>query len=223
MTVVTGSDPYDLSKLLKGPCRFLRLPYEKTAPTKLIDILEVEGEYKPKTEWVDFGATTSGGAYGRQLQTAGYQIEQTTGNVDEEVTDAVRTVQGNFAELDSSFIQIMEQASSVATVAAAAGYSEEKQVKVGTIQSLTSYRIAIVARRGVGLGSDVKQKDGTTRGAMVAYVMYRAKITADQAAIQLARGQLASAPITFQAYPEPGKTQGQEHGFWIFEQAGTIT
>lgn len=222
MTVVTGLNPYDLSKLLRGPCRVLYAPTKQAIPGKISEIIEVEGEYKPKSEWKDFGSTTSAAGYSRQFQTAGYTIEQATGNVDEEVTDAVRSIQGTFAEITPELLQMMEQAASIGTVAKAAGNVEEKQVKVGTVESIEAYRLAFIARRPKGLGADVTQKDATVRGALAAFVMYRGKIMGDQAALSVARGQLSSAQLAFQAYPESGKASGQEHGVWMLEQTGTI-
>lgn len=219
---VTGLNPYDLSNLLRGPCRVLYAPIAAEIPANISKIIEPEGEYKPVGEWEDFGATTSGAAYSRQFQTAGYAIEQATGNVDEEVTDAVRSISATFAEITPELLQIMEQAASIGTVAKAAGHSAEKQLKVGTIESLEPYRLAFIGRRPKGQGADVTQKDTVVRGALVAYVMYRGKLTGDQSAIQVARGQLSSASLTFQAYPESGQTAGQEHGLWMVEQTGTI-
>jgi len=219
---VTGLTPYDLSHLLRGPCRVLYAPLKQAIPTKLKDIFKVEGEYEPAGEWKDFGATTSGTSYNRQFQTAGYAIEQATGNVDEEVTDVVRAIQSTFSEITPELLQMMEQAASIGTVAKAAGYSAEKQVKTGTVESLEAYRVAFVARRPKGQGADVTEKGGTVRGALAAYCMYRGKLTGDQAALQVARGQLSSAALTFQAYPESGQASGQEHGIWMLEQSGTI-
>jgi hypothetical protein len=222
MATVIGLNPYDLSNLLSGPCRVLYAPLAQAIPTKLKDILAVEGEYKPAGEWKNFGATSGPGSYGRQFATSGLQIEQATGDVDQEVTDAVRTISAPFSEITPELLQIMEQSASVGTVAKAAGYSAEKQVKFGTVASLGSYRIAIISRRRVGLGADVTQKDAVMRGAMVASVLYRAKIVGDQASLQVARGQASSAQLTFQAYPDSTQTSGQEHGVHMLEQAGTI-
>lgn len=222
MTAVVGQTPYDLANLLKGPVRVLYAPLSWAIPTKLKDIFAVEGEYKPVASVKDFGATAGGGSYNRQFSTSGNQIDQATGDIDQEVTDVVRSIQAPFNEVTPELLQMMEGAQTIGTVAAAAGYSAEKQIKTGTVESLTAYRIIIVGRRAVGQGADVVQKDGVTRGALVAYCMYRGKIVGDQAALQLARGQLASANLGFQAYPEPGQKAGEEHGIWMLEQAGTI-
>jgi hypothetical protein len=222
MTAVVGQTPYDLANLLKGPCRVLYAPISQAIPTKLKDIFAVEGEYKAAGSFKEFGATAGGGSYNRQFATSGNKIDQATGDVDQEVSDVVRSISAPFNEVTPELLQMMEGATSVGSVAAAAGYSAEKQVKTGTVESLTPYRIVIVGRRSVGQGADVVQKDGTTRGALVAYCMYRGKIVGDNTALQFARGQLASAPLGFQAYPEPGQKVGEEHGIWMIEQAGTI-
>jgi hypothetical protein len=222
MTEVVGQNPYNLANLLKGPCRVLYAPLKQAIPTKIKDIITPEGEYKPAGEWKDFGATTSAAAYGRQFQTTGYQIEQATGDVEEDVTSVIRSIQGTFAEITPELLQMLEQAKTIGTVAKGSGYSAEKQVKVGTVESLESYRVAFLGRRSKGQGVDVTQKDGNVRGAFVVYCMYRGKLTGDQAALQLARGQLASAPLAFQAYPESGQAEGTEHGLWMVEQSGTI-
>src|SRR5690348_972264 len=119
MSVVTGLNPYDLSNLLKGPCRVLYAATSVEIPANISKIIEPEGEYKPVGEWKDFGATTQGAAYSRQFSTAGFTIEQTTGNVDEEVTDAVRAVQASLGEISPEVLQILEQAAAIDTVAKA--------------------------------------------------------------------------------------------------------
>jgi len=218
-----GLNTFNLNRLLKGPCNVLYAPTTVAAPAKIADIFDPDGGgYELAEGWKVFGATTAGTAYSRQFATQGYQIEQATGNVDEEVTDAVRTVNATMGEVAEDILQILEQAGAVDTVAKAKGYSAEKQIRTGTVESLTPYRIAFVGRRLVGKGADVKESGGKTRGAFVVGGLWTAKITGDQAAIQLARGQLASAPLTFQAYIDDTQDEGEEHGFWFLEQAGTI-
>jgi hypothetical protein len=135
------------------------------------------------------------------------------------VTEAVRTIQGTFGQLNASVLQILEQASSATTLAKGKGHAAEKQIRTGSITSLANYRIAVVARRLAGQGADVKESGGLIRGGFVVGGLLKAKITGDQAAIQLARGQLASAPITFQAYVDGAASEGQEHGFWFLEES----
>src|SRR4051794_3140232 len=198
MATVTGLNPYDLSKLLAGPCRVLRaLPGVTSIPTNLLDIFQVEKAklYAPATGWSDFGATTEGTAYGRNIGTQGYEIENTTETVVETVTESVRTVSVSQGQLDAEALRIFEQAPKVAAVAKAAGRRPESHVAFGSITSLERHRIAFAGRRPVGVGADVIEQDGTVRGAFVVGVLYTASITAGQAAIQVAKGQLSSAPL----------------------------
>lgn len=222
---VTGLNPYDLSKLLSGPCRVLRGdPSSLSIPADLLDIMAVEkaDSYAAARGWTDFGATTEGTAYGRQIETSGYEIENTSGSVAESVTDVVRQVSVTMGEIEENALQILEQAPAVDDVAGNADRRPEKHVKFGSIDSLSRYRIAFLGRRPVGVGADVIEQDGTVRGAFVCGVLYTSSITADQAAIQLAKGQLASAPLTFKAFPEDGEEQGEETGLWIVEEPGEI-
>lgn len=223
---VTGLTPYNLSRLLSGPCRVLmsETPGDIIIPENLLDIQEVEkaAKYAAAEGFVDLGGTTDGAAYGQQIAESGYVIDQATGNVGSSVTDVVRTVQCNAAELSSDLLRILEQAPEVRDVAAAPGRSAEKHVAMGSITSLERYTIVFIGRRVEGQGADVKEPDGTVRGAMVAGVLYSASITGDQRAISVARGQLSSAPLTFQAFPADGQPEGEEFGDWIEEQPGTI-
>ncbi len=222
---VTGLNPYDLSKLLAGPCRVLRaLPGATDIPENLLDIIAVEkvDSYLAATGWTDFGATTEGTAYGRAIETSGYEIENTTGTVAESVTDVVRTVAVTMGEIDGEALRIFEQASKVTMVEGTPDSRPEEHVKFGSIESLERQRIAFIGRRPVGVGADVIEQDGTVRGALVCGVLYTCSITGDQSAINLAKGQLSSAPLTFKAFPEDGQSQGEETGDWIAEVPGEI-
>ena len=218
----SGLNGYDLSNLLKGPCSVLYAdPAETDAPANLLDIFDPDGSpYTPSEGWKVFGATTSGTAYSRQFSTSGFQIEQATGDVDEEVTDVVRSVQASFGEITPELLQMIEQAKDVDTVAKAKGRAAESQIKFGTITSLTDYMIAFVGKRLKGKGADVTESGGGVRGAFVCGVLLSAKITGDQTALQLAKGQLSSAPLTFQAYADDSQAEGEEHGLWIVETPG---
>lgn len=225
MTVVTGLTPYNLSKLLAGPCRALWAdPSVTVVPENLLKIFAVEkvDSYAPAAGWSDFGALVEGAAYGRSIETSAYEIENTTSSVAETITDVVRTISLNQGELDSAVLQEFEQAGKPTTVAGTSERRPEKHVKFGSIESLGRRRIAFTARRPVGVGSDVIEADGTVRGAIVCGVLYTCSISGDQSAISIAKGQLASAPLTFKAFPEGGQAQGEETGLWIEETPGTI-
>lgn len=219
-----GLNTFNLNNLLKGPCSVLYAdPTDVAAPANIADIFDPDGGgYALKEGWKVFGATTAGTAYSRQFTTQGYQIEQATGNVDEDVTDVVRAVQLTAGEISAEVLQILEQAAEITTVAKAKGRSAEKQIRTGTVESLANYRVAFVGRRLVGKGADVTESGGKVRGAFAVGGLWTAKITGDQAAIQVARGQLAGAPLTLQAYIDDSQPEGEEHGFWFLEEPGTI-
>jgi hypothetical protein len=219
-----GLNTYNLNNLLKGPCNVLYAdPEVTTAPTKIADLFDPDGGgYQLKTGWSVFGATTSGTAYGRQFQTSGHQIEQATGNVAEEVVDVVRTVQLTAGEISPEMLQLMEQAPNIDTLAKAKGHSAEKQIRFGKVEELSDLRIAFVGRRLKGKGADVKESGGATRGAFVVGGLWVAQLTGDAANLQIAKGNLAAAPLTLQAYPDTSQPEGEEHGFWFVEEAGTI-
>jgi hypothetical protein len=225
MAIVKGLNPYDLSQLLAGPCRALwALPSETSIPTSLLDIFAVEkvDEYVPAEGWTDFGALVEGAAYNRSIETSGYEIENTTGNVAESVTDVVRGVSLNRGELNADTLQDFEQAAAIEEVPAAAGRRPERHVKFGSIESLGRRRIAFVARRPVGVGADVIEQNGHVRGAIVCGVLYTCGLSGDSSAIQMAKGSLSSAPMTLKAFPEGGEAQGEETGLWIEETPGEI-
>lgn len=225
MTVVTGLNPFDLAKLLSGPCRVLRSdPTTEPIPTNITDIIanQKADEYAAAGGWIDLGALVSGVPYTRQIETSGFEIENTNGTVAESVTDVVRMVQATMGEIDSEALRIFEQAAKVEEVAGNEDRRPERHVKFGSIESLERYRIAFVGRRPRGVGGDVIEPDGTVRGAFVCGLLYTCSITGDQTAIQLAKGQLSSAPLTFKAFPEGGEAQGEETGDWIEEVTGEI-
>jgi hypothetical protein len=224
MAQVTGLTPYDLSKLLAGPCRALWVPTTVAIPEDPTDIFAVEkaDEYAPVGEWTDFGALVEGAAYNRSIETSGYEIENTTGTVAETVTDVVRSLSLNRGELTADALQEFEQAPEVEAVAGTAGSRPGKKVKFGSIESLGRKRIAFAAQRPTGVGADVIEQDGHVRGALVVACLYTCGLLGDQSAIGVAKGQLSSAPLGFKAFPEGGQPQGQEVGWWFEETPGEI-
>jgi hypothetical protein len=225
MATVTGLTPYDLSKLLAGPCRALWASVTETViPTNLTDIFAVEkvDAYAPASGVADFGALVEGAAYNRSIETSGYEIENTTGTVAETVTDVVRSLQLNRGELTAETLQEFEQAPEIKDVVGSGTRRPERHVRFGSIESLGRKRIFFVARRPVGVGADVIEQDGTVRGAFAAAVLFNAGVLGDSSAISIAKGQLSSAPMGFKAFPEGGQPQGQEVGMWIEETPGEI-
>jgi hypothetical protein len=220
-----GLNAVQLNALLKGPCNVLYAdPTDVENPANISDIFDPDGSpYELAEGWSVFGATTAGTAYSRQFSTQGYQIEQQTGNVEEDVTDVVRSVSLTAGQISPEILRIMEQAKEVKTVKPATGRVGEEQVWTGSVETLEQYLVAFVARRFAGHGADVVESGGDTRGGFVVGGLLRAKLTGDQAQLALARGQLAGAPLTLQAYPDTEQPEGEEHGFWFAETAGTIS
>lgn len=221
----TGLNPYNLNKLLGGAARVLYAPNTVSIPTKLTDVINTNTTtYAPKTGWIDFGATAGAFAYNRAIAESGYNIEQDTSDVIEEITAVDRTVTVPVAEIKQSLLAIIEEGTTGST-SAGANQSAESLVKFGMITSLTRYRIAFIARRAKGIGSDVTQSDaGTTvRGAFVAGFLYNVALAADTSSASIAKGSLVSLPVSFRAYPESSLSQGQEYGVWVEETSGTIS
>lgn len=221
----TGLNPYNLNKLLGGPARVLWAASTVARPTKLTDVIATDdGIYAPKTGWNDFGATTGPFNYGRQIDEAGYTIEQDTGEVIKEVTQTMRTAQVQIGEIKQAHLQILEEGST-ASVSSGAHQSAESQVKFGSIFQLSRYRLAFIGRRAKGIGSDVTEtaNSSNVRGAFVGAFLYLVSIQAEQSQVTLGKGSLATVPITFESFPESSLTQGQEYGLWTEESAGTIS
>lgn len=215
--------PWDGATLLKGPTPFIyALASEVAVPANIADVLDPDDPAHPLVEgWNHGGATIGGAQIGRQFSASGYQIDQVDGDVDKDM-DVARSSQITMGALTPEILQILEQAPSIDTVAKAKGRSAEKHVPFGTVASLETYRIVFLGRRFKGKGADVTMSGGKVRGAFGGYLLYEAKISGDQSTIALAKGQLASAPLGFEAYPDNSQPEGEEHGRWFFEEPGTI-
>jgi hypothetical protein len=223
---VTGAFPYDLNNLLGGRARVLisddagALP---AVPANIKDVFDPISPYTAETGWLDVGATAESTDYTRNLETSGWEIEQSTAAVFEEPTDSPRTIKVAMAEFKPEFIKVMEEAPAVGTVAAVTGAMAQKSVKVGSITTLTNRRVAFVAMRNKGSGTVTETGAGVIRGRYVMFAAYQATIAADASQVQVAKGQLTSAPVTFSLKPQDGQPSGQEHGIWLMEDAGVMT
>ena len=215
--------PYDINELADGPVRCMYAPISQTLPVDLADIIAVTDDYDPVTGWVDFGATAGPFTVGRNITTASYNIQNTTTAVLERVTEVVRSVTVAVAELRPDVVAMLEEG--VATdVAAASGLNGYGKVEFGNIEDLTQYRMAFLGRRAKaqGIVKEGAAADAIERGRLWAYVADRVQLQADNLQLGFAEGDLASANVTFRLQPEPGQAAGKEHGYWIFEDAGTI-
>jgi hypothetical protein len=222
---ITGSLPYDVNNLLAGAARVLISDTSPVPalPANLADIVDLTDPYAPATGWIDIGATTDASAYSRDMTEQDYTIEQTNAPVLTDITEVTRTLRCTVGEITPEHLQIIEEAAAIGTLAAATGKSAQKQVKFGTIGSLTRRRVAFVGQRNKASGTVDEPASGPTRGRFVALCLYNAQISAEAAEVSLGKGNLASVPITFKAYPEDGEASGSEFGTWFLEDAGAIT
>jgi hypothetical protein len=215
--------PYDVNELADGPIRCMFAPIDADLPVGLDDVFDQVDPYVKTTDWEEFGATAGPFQHARNITTAAYNIQQTTQAVRERVTEVIRQATVNVAELRPDIVAMIEESTGVDTVATAAGRGATKKVPVGNIEDLTQYRMAFVGRRGKDQGIVTEPAPGAkVRGRMFAFIAYRAQLTADNLQLGFAEGDLANANVTFKLFPEPGQASGEEHGFWIFEDAGTF-
>jgi hypothetical protein len=211
--------PYDVNELADGPIRCMFAPIGTPLPTDLNDIQAVKTPYAPTAGWVDFGATAGPFQAARNIATASYNIQQTTTAVLERITEVTRTVTVNVAELRPDIVRMLEEGSA-GDVNQGSGMNAYSKVEFGNISDLTQYRMAFVGRRSKAQG--IVDEGAVERGRLFAYVAYRCALAADNLQFGFAEGDLANATVNFKLNPEPGRPEGKEHGFWVFEDAGTI-
>lgn len=215
--------PWDDQELLAGRTRVLRAPMTEPIPTGIHSIIDMESPYDPVGTWEDFGAAREGASYSRGIESSGYEIQQVSGEIFEEITQVNRSVAFSIAEMKPEHFQIIEEGTDPTAVAAAAGRSAQTAVKFGSITDLTRYRIAFIAQRLKPSGLVIESGVGALeRGRLVCGVLLSASISADATEIPLEKGALVHAPVTFNGFPIPGQPDGEETGIWLTEAAGTI-
>ncbi len=228
MALVGFPFPYNIENLLSGA---VSIAYSKITgatpadiPAGIEDVILMESPYTIQTGWTWLGATKEAFSYSRGFETEGLEIQQVAGAILEEVTDLTRTITVSQAEFNPFGFQLMENAPSVATLAAAAGVSAQKKVAFGTFASIDRYRFAFISRRPKAAGT-VTESDATTiRGRFVMGVAYQAQLQADEIEMEQGKGELTAAELAFSMFPETtvAQPEGQEYGAWFLEDAGTI-
>ena len=221
---VQGPRPYNIDHLLGGAARILisadtPLP---ALPANLEDIIDNTFPYAPVTGYVDFGATKEGASYTRDISSEGYEIQQTTGNVLEEITEVERTLQVSVAEFRKEHFKIMEESQAVEQVAEGATNAPQDIVKFGGIADLTHRRMVAIGMRSKQSGV-VKEDATRSRGRFLALVLYDVAIAAESTEVPLEKGSLAEMPIAFKSFPVGGEVAGEEHGFWLDEGPSDFT
>jgi hypothetical protein len=223
--------PYTLNNLSGAACRVLIAPQAEAPPLpkKLSDICDQQEatKYKPVGPWFDVGATAGPTTTGRNLVTAGYNIEQSLTPLLEEPTEITYNVSVPFAELTGAVLTVLYQgiAESIAEIKVAEHTTDLAAhiTKFGNIFTLEHYRVAFILRRNIAQGV-VKEKAGNTRGRFLGFVGYDCSATAENTTASFAKGTLATMTMNFKLYPDQTVTaEGTEFGFWLDEQAGTFT
>lgn len=213
----------EITDLVSGACRVLLAPIAEVIPAGIEDFMLMEDPYTLQGEYFDFGATTGPTETSRSIESEGLGIEQRQGNVVEDITDVSRGLTVPMAGISAENLQIFENASAIGTIAAAVGVSAQKSVKFGSFSEATEYRAVIIGRRPKVAGLVTESDTTTVRGRLIARVLYRVSLTADESSFSIGKGQLASAEVGFTAKPEPGEDPDEAHGTWLLEDSGSIT
>lgn len=214
--------PSNIAKLLTGAyCRVLRAPFATSTPVaNLADVIALIGAAAATSPFLDFGSTGDN-TYSRGADSEGYHIKERGGDVLEDITEVNRTFEVVLNEVTPEHLQIVEQAGSITTIAAAANKSAQKVVKAGSIDEFDRHRIVFIARRKKSQAM-VTEPGGATRGAYVAGVLQSAALVADDVEIEFSEGDLVSIPMQFKAYADPALPAGQDSIAWFEEQPGAI-
>lgn len=225
MAPTGGRVPFDPTGALAGPARTLYAPISAAVPDDLWDIVppvSTAGEYPPQGDWVDFGLAADAPTYSHSRETSGLEYQQPHGVLFESLSNVARTFTAQIAEISPENMKIVENTqAAIEDIVAAAGKSAQKKLPFGTYSSLTPYRIAMVAFRPDG-STVVEEPDGSVRPAAVGLILPRVVLGAEDTEFSFGSGDPVNAPITFNIISEPTLTDGEDMGYWVFEQEGTI-
>lgn len=220
--------PYDITKHFVGSVRVVYAPITEAIPANLADVTALvanAGAYALAGDWEDFGTIPDGeevvATHGRDSE--GIAIENDNGNLYEEITDVTRGLKVTLAELGPEVLQILENAPSIDTIAAAAGKSAQKGVPIGSYASLARYRVGFIGKRPIEAGVVTEPVTLKERPRLGGYFLNRCTLASDDQDITFGKGKLAQAEVAFTAFPEPGVAAEESYGTWLLEDAGTIT
>lgn len=229
MAMHGGRTPWDEAGALAGPARVLYAPTSVAVPGDVWDIVPAVatagGEYPAKTGWVDFGLMADAPSVTHGRDSSGLDYQQPSGALFQAITEVNRSMSVNIAHIDEVTMQIVENADAATSIAAATGESALKKVYVGLYSDVPQWRIALLAFRPSGAGAVVEPGPSPvgTRPPLVARVIPRATISSDDTEFSFPEGEPAAGDVVFTAESEPTAPAGGEHGYWCFEQPGTIT
>ena len=179
--------------------------------------------YTPATGWVDVGGTSAAPEYSRDLKVNEWKVQQKLSAVLSVPQETVRTVKipaAEFARAD--LLQMFENGpAQIAVVAVSGTVRAQAQQQFGQFTDLNQYRVALAAFQPLESGT-VSEGTGVTRPLLVTQVFYRCSINAENVAVKYGEGEMVTADVTLQLYPESGQPQNAEYGTYFFETAGTL-
>jgi len=214
--------PININKLLSGACDVAYAPTTVDVAANLSDILALIGTPDVNPDYALFGSTVGGSGYTREIESEGLSVDQRQGDVFEDITNISRTWTTQIAEISPEHLQIVEEAPEIETIAAGANTSAQKLVAAGSFDEFTRYRIAFIAQRRKSQGL-VIPPTGDPRGCYVVAYLPQASLAADSSEITFEEGGLATASVTFKAFPEATLPSGRDTILWFEEQPGTIS
>ena len=228
MALTGGRMPYDAGGALTGPARVI-YGLQGTSLTPTSDLWDVipavanaQGEYPVKTGFRDFGLAADAPSYSHDKETEGIEYEQPSSDLFEQISNITRSFTAQIAQIDPTNMEIVENTQAgQAAVAAAANESAGIKVGFGMYDVLLSRAIILVSYRPSGAG-EVVEPSGLRRPPAVALMLPSCRLAAEESEFEFAKGEPVNAEIGFTVFPASGFPAGQEHGFWFFENPGTI-
>lgn len=217
------SDIFELigteANLVTGPIRALLAPFSAEIPTP-DGVFDQVSPYAVVDPFFDLGLTDGGSSQEREISTTGFNVEQRTAQVLERIDEVNRTFTIPVAEITPEVLQIIEEGGDPDLVEAGEEVGEYTSVGIGSIGSLTPYRLAFVAERDIALGGIVTEPSGEERGPFIVGIYNLARLSANSATIEWSKENLASCEIEFSLSPDPAVTEPKERvGKVYFEEA----
>lgn len=224
MAETTGRFPYDLNYLRDGRLRMvygLRSDITVLPDSPTPDVVAAASPYAAAADWNNLGATGGALTHTRGRTLSDWRIQQTDAAVFRSVTESTMGVTVPAVQLSPTFLALLEQSPGVETIAAATGHAAYSVVPVGNISELEEFRIAFLGfyKKSQGI---IREGAGDTvgRGRMFGFVGYRATLSGDAVTITYEAGNMASADLSLDLYPDSGAAANKELGYHFEEDQG---
>lgn len=229
-TALGGRTPYDAGGALAGPSRVLYADPTTvpTIPTNVWDIVpavaNASGEYPAVSGWTDFGLSAAAPDYVHSKTSAGLTYQQPKGALFEQISEITRSFTAQIGQIDPANMLIVENATSLASVASATGKSATQKVSFGLYSEFKAVRIAMITFRPSGTPTVTEPSPSNiVRPAAVALILPLCVLSAEDSTFTFDAGNPVNAAIKFTVLPVQTLGAGKEHGFWVFETPGVIT